>query len=134
MKLGRVENSPGFIDGYDPYTWESDDEAHAVLPADGYQALYKALKNRTNFVIGDSLSRQWSHSLSCELRHVHGIQDDIVRYCDSRNYFATGEELDDCLGAPVTSRDYSIVNYGHHQDPRKRISGTQVNGGICTRK
>jgi hypothetical protein len=54
------------MDGYDLYTWESDDEAYAVLPTDEYQALYKALKNRTIFVIGDSLSRQWAHSLSCE--------------------------------------------------------------------
>jgi hypothetical protein len=34
MKKGDVKNSPGILKGYDPYMWESHDEAYKVLPQD----------------------------------------------------------------------------------------------------
>jgi hypothetical protein len=61
MKKGDVKNSPGILKGYDPYMWESHDEAYKVLPQDigVYHQVLKALENRTIFLIGDSLTRQW---------------------------------------------------------------------------
>jgi hypothetical protein len=110
-------NSPGIMKGYDPYMWESDDEAYAVLPlVNGTSELLRGLKRRKIFIIGDSLSRQWAKSLSCELEHAYGYTTE-VKYCNY-NTFPKGKGLDGCLGK-AKSRDYIVFNFGHHVGPGK---------------
>jgi hypothetical protein len=125
-KVGSIENSPSILAGYDPYIWESDDEAYAVLPpGNGTRELRQALQGRKLFLIGDSLTRQWAQVLQCELKHAMGDTDDTVRLCEA-NEFPSGRKLDDCLKS-ATSRDFIVFNFGHHQDPGKfGMAGTWV--------
>jgi hypothetical protein len=112
-----IYNSPGIMKGYDPYMWESDDEAYAALPlVNGTSELLRGLQGRKIFIIGDSLSRQWAKSLSCELKHVYGYKVDVP-LC-SNHFFPNDKELSDCLGSAKSS-DYIVFNFGHHIDPGK---------------
>jgi hypothetical protein len=118
-----LNNSAGILKGYDPYVWESHDEAYAVFPpGNGTSELRQALKGRRIIIVGDSLSRQWAQSLKCELKHVYGYDTVDVQYCkahDMREF--AGGKLKECLrrAKRATLRDYVVFNFGHHQDPGK---------------
>jgi hypothetical protein len=110
-------NSPGIKKGYNPYMWESDDEAYAVLPlVNGTSELLLARKRRKIFIIGDSISRQWANSLSCELEHAYGYKMQVPFIFE--RYFPRDKRLSDFLGS-AKSRDYIVFNFGHHIDPGK---------------
>jgi hypothetical protein len=115
---GSLHNSRGILKGYDPYVWESDDEAYGVFPPrNGTSELRQALEGRTIIIVGDSLNRQWARALECELKHVYRYDTVDVRYCLTHD-FPTPTALDKCF-RHVTSRDYVVFNFGHHQDPSK---------------
>jgi hypothetical protein len=116
INRGSIYNHPEIMKGYDPYMWESDDEAYATIaPGNGTSELRQTLEGRKFFLIGDSLNRQWAQSMKCVLQSVYGIKNVDVRYCLARD-FPRGIPLAHCLG-PAKSRDYVIFNFGHHQDP-----------------
>jgi hypothetical protein len=118
LAKGSLNNSRGILKGYDPYVWESHDEAYAVFPpGNGTSELRQALEGSRIIIVGDSLSRQWAQALECELEHVYGYETVDVRYCKAQD-FPAGAALDRCLG-DATSRDYVVFNFGHHQDPGK---------------
>jgi hypothetical protein len=121
---GALNNSRGILKGYDPYVWESNDEAYAVFPlGNGTSELRQALEGRRIIIVGDSLNRQWAQALKCELEHVYGYDTVDVQFCETCD-FPVRAALKRCLGN-ATSRDYVVFNFGHHQDPGKRGVGAR---------
>lgn len=135
LEKGAINNSPGILNGYDSYVWESNDEAYAVFPpGNGTSELRQALEGRNLIIVGDSLNRQWAQALRCDLQHMFGYKSVGVRYCWDRD-FPAGRKLNRCFGA-VKARDYVVFNFGHHQHPTKpelRDSWMQVYQALMTR-
>jgi hypothetical protein len=128
---GFINNSAGILKGYDPYEWESHDEAYAVFPpGNGTSELRQALEGRRIIIIGDSLNRQWKHSLGCHLKYVYGYNT-VVQFCKTVD-FPVGRLLQKCLRG-ATSRDYVVFNFGHHQYPGKLGVGDPGKLGVGDR-
>lgn len=116
-----VANSPGILNASDPWVWESNYSVYQVIPYDDPEAyrhrVRRLLKNRTIYLVGDSVTRQWAQTLRCELEHLLGFSSEqaeqkIQRFADFR-----GEGLREVQSSflkDAQPQDYLIINYGHH--------------------
>ncbi|GAX11942.1 hypothetical protein FisN_8Lh028 [Fistulifera solaris] len=115
-----VANSPGILNASDPWVWESDSFPYQVLPyhVEEYkQRVRRLLHNRTIYLVGDSVTRQWAQVLRCELLHILDFTQEQAERTIQRMADFCGEELRE---VPTTflqnaqPQDYLIINYGHH--------------------
>lgn len=84
--------------------------------------------NRTIYLIGDSVTRQWMQEMLCEYTHILGLSEaeEAIRF---RWYSGDGPDLPEepplnqlSVGKfleNATSRDYLIFSLGRHHDPSK---------------
>ena len=120
-----VRNSPGILNASDPWIWQSDWEQYKLVPyhkhnQDDYrERIRKLLHGRSIYFVGDSLTRQWQHSMRCEIVHILGLSDrkaaKTVRYLQMHVGFKQGAIKR--YGFPfqrATERDYVVFNFGHH--------------------
>ena len=119
-------NSPGILNASDPWVWTSDLEQYKALPMDNRGDYISRVRKLfgggavTIFFVGDSLTRQWSHAMKCELEHVVGIPPDRVER--TIRYLQMHVGWDDQLLLKryqdpfrnATKRDYVVFNFGHH--------------------
>jgi len=126
MLKEAVLNSPGILNASDPWVWTSDLEQYKALPMDNRGEYISRVRKLfggepvTIFFVGDSLTRQWSHAMKCELEHVVGIPPDRVGRAIRMLSMHTGWS-DDLLKKRyqdpfrnATKRDYVVFNFGHH--------------------
>ena len=118
MEKKALANSPGILAAKDPWSWQSNHPLMAVLDAEDkdYERMVRtALQNSTIYLVGDSLTRQWSQVMRCELIHVFGIDEKVaenqVQYVQVHNGV---EDKKPILFKSATERDYVIWNIGHH--------------------
>ena len=77
-------------------------------------------EGRTIYFVGDSLTRQWQHSMKCEIVHVLGISNQkvekIVRYFPEHIGFENSfmKRYGSTFALNTTERDYVVFNFGHH--------------------
>jgi hypothetical protein len=122
-----IWNSPGILDASDPWMWHSDLEEYKMVPygknnQDIYRERIRKLllhpEGRTIYFVGDSLTRQWQHSMKCEIIHVLGISDQkaekIIRYLRLHGGFEHKLKLYGSFFTKATERDYVVFNFGHH--------------------
>lgn len=116
-----VANSPGILNASDPWVWESNYSAYQVLPYDDpvlyKQRIRRLLTNRTIYLVGDSVTRQWAQVLRCELVHLLGFTTEqaertIQRFADFRGEGLS--EIQDTFLKDAQPQDYLVINYGHH--------------------
>ncbi|GAX14133.1 hypothetical protein FisN_8Hh028 [Fistulifera solaris] len=114
-----VANSPGILNASDPWVWESDYGPYQVLPYDA--AIYKErvrklLHNRTIYLIGDSVTRQWAQVLRCELMHILDYSQEEAERTIQRLADFCGEALPQVptFLQNAQPHDYLVMNYGHH--------------------
>jgi hypothetical protein len=119
-----IRNSPGILNASDPWVWESNLTLYKVVhyhrqhPEKYIQAIRELWKNRTVYLVGDSLTRQWSRVLLCELIHLLDIPSKVaetkVRYFQS--HVAHENELKNLANLLKSSKcqDYIVINWGHH--------------------
>ncbi|KAL7529940.1 hypothetical protein ACHAWF_003172 [Thalassiosira exigua] len=131
MVSNKLQNSPGIMNSSDPWVWQSDLEEYRTVPfyktnQDEYkERIRKLFENRTMYFIGDSLTRQWQHSIKCELVHVLGIPieraDDMVVYIwMAKRGIEKGilRKHGSPFTTTATERDYVVFNFGHHMGPK----------------
>lgn len=103
--------------GMDHYEWETNYTEYKVL-SDHY-TIHKLVKGRKFYLIGDSLTRQWRQSLSCEFQHLLNMTEkeaeESVVYLKLEKVFPDSVALTQFL-ENATARDYLIFNLGHHID------------------
>jgi len=114
-----ISNSPGILSANDPWVWQSHLPQYQVLSNED-TVLYKkqlgeVLQNRKIYLVGDSLTRQWSQVMRCELVHVLGMSltdaNKKVKFVEMR----TGFRRDRIRGLKNTKeRDIVVFNLGHH--------------------
>lgn len=118
MEKKAIANSPGILAAKDPWVWQSNHSLMAVLDAEGkdFEGMVRtALNNSTIYLVGDSLTRQWSQVIRCELIHVLGIDQKVaknqIQYVQVHNGV---EDRKPILFQLATERDYVVWNIGHH--------------------
>ena len=119
MAAKAIANSPGILSGYDPWMWQSKMQQYRVLEfkdRDFYaRQVGKALNNRTLYLVGDSLTRQWSQSMRCELIHVLGMSpkdaNKKVRYVQVHH--GVGDIREKTFDQ-TEEQDIVVFNIGHH--------------------
>lgn len=114
-----VANSPGILNASDPWVWESDFFPYQAIPYDDQykQRIRRLLHNRTIYLVGDSVTRQWAQVLRCELVHLLGFTTQQVETRIQRMADFRGEglrELQDTFLENAQPQDYLVINYGHH--------------------
>jgi hypothetical protein len=120
MRAGTLQNSPGILNASDQWVWVSEDPAYKAIDYDDKDLLRSVVENRTIYLIGDSLTRQWSHQMRCEFAHTLGLSEDAVHYFKGGFGDGPPSQLDMwILLENATDRDYLIFNFGHHVDPAK---------------
>jgi hypothetical protein len=130
MKKGAVVNSPGILAANDPWVWESDIEEYKVM---SYELLHHPdtgnvlfANNRTIYLLGDSLTRQWTQSLVCDAQHLFGMTErkamQSIQFLKTSKSFPSTEELNAFLDTSK-AQDYFIFNLGHHIGPYKIEKG-----------
>jgi len=120
MKGNKIKNSPGILSANDPWVWQSQLPQYCALSNEDpvkYVALVrKALHNRTIYLVGDSLTRQWSQAMRCELIHVLGVSskeaDERVQYV--KVHTSLSKNVRPSTFDKTTKRDYVVFNLGHH--------------------
>jgi hypothetical protein len=119
MAAKAIANSPGILAGDDPWMWQSKLPQYRVLlfkDRDFYaKQVGKALRNRKIYLVGDSLTRQWSQSMRCELIHVLGMSPEEankkVRYVQVHNGV---RDIRKNTFDQTKERDVVVFNIGHH--------------------
>jgi hypothetical protein len=122
MKRGTIENSPGILNASDPWIWVSEDPAYKVIE-DNIGLIRSVVANRTIYLIGDSVTRQWMQEMICEYTHVLGLSEEAIRF----RWYTGGPEDEHPLTQlsigefleKATSRDYLIFGIGRHHHPSK---------------
>jgi hypothetical protein len=120
-----IKNSPGILNASDPWVWESNLTSYKVLyyqrqnPDEYRRQVLNLWKDRTIFLVGDSLTRQWSQVLRCELIHLLHIPPDeaeakVQFFVDIKALKSDLARLTKQLKKSATPRDYVVINYGHH--------------------
>jgi hypothetical protein len=119
-----VRNSPGILNASDPWVWESNLTLYKVVnyhrqhPEKYIQAFRKLWESTTVYLVGDSLTRQWSRVLLCELIHLLGIPSKVAqtKVHFFQSYVAQENELKrlTTLLRSSKSQDYIVLNFGHH--------------------
>jgi len=128
---GRVMNSPGILEANDPWVWESDIEEYKVLSFSQMSdpETVQMITGRKYYLLGDSLTRQWAHSMRCELQHVFGLSaheaEETVKYYKSETSFPSKKKLENFL-KDSSPNDYFVFNYGHHLDPTKKMESSST--------
>ncbi len=118
MEKKAIANSPGILAAKDPWFWQSNHPLMAVLDAedkDYERKVRTALQNSTIYLVGDSLTRQWSQVMRCELIHVFGIDEKVVE--NQIQYVQVHNGVEDrkpIFFKSATERDYVVWNIGHH--------------------
>jgi hypothetical protein len=125
LNHSELVNSPGMFDSHDPYFWTSNSDLHQVLSLGDDDIVQQSNKdrlkvemlNRTVYLIGDSLTRQWTASLQCELMHVFNLTQQQAESTIQYKVWM-GRKLGNIDGFlnKVTRNDYVIFNMGHHND------------------
>ena len=110
MTSNAIANSPGILSANDPWVWQSQLPQYRVLsnedPAKYKQQVQEALRNSTIYLVGDSLTRQWSQAMRCEFIHVLGMSSEEA---NERVKFVSQP-----IEIHATERDYVVFNLGHH--------------------
>jgi hypothetical protein len=120
MRAGTLQNSPGILNASDQWVWVSEDPAYKVIDYDDKDLLRSVVENRTIYLIGDSLTRQWAHQMRCEFAHTLGLSEDAVQYFKGGFGDGSPSQLNIWLLLEnASARDYLIFNFGHHVDPAK---------------
>jgi hypothetical protein len=120
MRAGTLQNSPGILNANDPWVWVSEDPAYKVIDYDDTDLIRSVVENRTIYLVGDSLTREWSQQMRCEFAHNLGLSEDAVQYQKGGFSAAPPSQLRIWLLLEnATARDYLIFNFGHHLDPAK---------------
>jgi hypothetical protein len=120
MELNAVINSPGILNANDPWVWESDIEEYKILSYAEMQRkeIRQLLGRKKIYMIGDSLTREWSHAMGCEFEHVFGSEMSNVRFFASHKNMTREDNLREFLN-DTTPDDYIVLNFGHHVGPAK---------------
>ncbi|KAL3924737.1 MAG: hypothetical protein SGILL_000864 [Bacillariaceae sp.] len=126
MQTGQIVNSEGILHANDPWVWESDREAYKVLPfcllhnAETADILFA--NNRTIYLLGDSLTRQWWQSMRCDAQYSFGMTQEkanqAIQFHQEYMQFPNATTLGHFL-RDSTPHDYFVFNFGHHPDPAK---------------
>jgi hypothetical protein len=77
LQKGYIANSPGILNASDPYVWVSEDPAYRVINVAEKALIRRLVKGRRFFLIGDSLTNEWFHTLRCEFEHVLELKKKI---------------------------------------------------------
>jgi len=115
-----IINSPGILAANDPWVWESNVPQYQVLSYHSGPELYKkqvhkAVRGRKLYLVGDSLTRQWSQAMRCELQHVLGYTEEEAN--DTVQYLQVHTGVDQMRNTwfeHASERDYIVFNFGHH--------------------
>lgn len=118
-----VINSPGILNASDPFVWQSNLPEYNVIPwvrrQEYRQRIGAILSNRTIYLVGDSLTRQWSQAIRCEIMHILGKSEEVanktISFLAMQKGFETG--LLKRYGYPfkkASEKDYVVINFGHH--------------------
>ena len=120
MEKDAVINSPGILTANDPWVWESNIEEYKILSYDDMQKkeIQQLLGRKKVHMIGDSLTRQWAHTMGCEFEHVFGSDRNNVRFIACHKDMTQKDQLREFLN-DTTPEDYIILNFGHHVGPAK---------------
>ena len=133
-----LANSPGILQGHDPWVWESNISLYRTLPNNDTttspssyaSTLEGLLSNRKLFLVGDSLTRQWARTIHCELVHVlnktvaqANAQVQYVQVHDLRTSIPSGKFRK--LLKP-SKLDFVVWNTGHHVGPGKVNNWTEA--------
>jgi hypothetical protein len=120
MRAGTLQNSPGVLNASDHWVWVSEDPAYKTIDYNDKDLIRDVVQNRNIYLIGDSLTRQWSHQMRCEFAHTLGLNEDAVHFFNGGFGDGAPSQLDMWLMLEnATARDYLIFNFGHHVDPAK---------------
>lgn len=133
---GAILNSPGILRGHDPWVWESNHSLYRTLSPkreDGksYATILKGLlgiNSKTHsklYLVGDSLTRQWAHTIHCELVHV--LNRTVEQANEQVMYIQIHDANEQSVARflerfhlPVPAKqDYVVWNTGHHVGPGK---------------
>jgi hypothetical protein len=119
---GAIQNSDGVLNASDPWIWVSEDPAYKVIE-DNIGLIRSVVVNRTLYIVGDSLSRQWMQEMRCEYAHLLGLRKEAIRFFW---YTGRGSEEPPLTQLSVwdflekaTYRDYLIFSFGRHHHPSK---------------
>lgn len=127
ISKNAVRNSIGILSGQDPWVWESNISMYQTLPMDNnYSSTVNALlgSNRSIWLVGDSLTRQWAQVMRCEFVHV------LNRTVDQANQQVHFIQVHDFVTSIRNSKirkdlqrpaeqDFVVWNTGHHVGPSK---------------
>jgi len=124
-----ISNSIGILNASDPWVWHSNNNLcnyYNVIPYrndehDQYRKrIGSILSNRRIILVGDSLTRQWSQVMRCEIMHILGKSEEeakqIVPYVKMHKGF-NGDLSQIRYQGPfrtATEHDYVVFNFGHH--------------------
>ena len=127
MLKNAVQNSQGILNGSDPWAWQSNLSNYKVVAYNNHEheqyrkRISTILSNRTIYLVGDSLTRQWGQTMRCEIMHILGksneLADKIVLNLPMHVGFSEGlikKRYGDPFRINATERDYVIFNFGHH--------------------
>ena len=127
MLKNAVQNSQGILNGSDPWAWQSNLSNYKVVAYNNHEheqyrkRISTILSNRTIYLVGDSLTRQWGQTMRCEIMHILGksneVADKIVLNLPMHVGFSEGlikKRYGDPFRINATERDYVIFNFGHH--------------------
>jgi hypothetical protein len=79
-----VHNSPGILKGSDPWAWQSNLSNYKVVTYNNHEheqyrkRISTILSNRTIYLVGDSLTRQWGQTMRCEIMHILGKSNEMA--------------------------------------------------------
>jgi hypothetical protein len=143
LNMGSILNSADILQGRDSCKWESTLEEYKAL-GHNPKFIRQLVEGRKIFLIGDSLTRQWTQLMHCEFVHSLGMTVKeaafSVRFLwANRDFTKSGhltkkydEEKDEYVSLEkailitlkdflrdATSSDYIVWNLGHHYDRGK---------------
>mmetsp|Transcript_36857 Transcript_36857/g.89301 ORF Transcript_36857/g.89301 Transcript_36857/m.89301 type:complete len:481 (-) Transcript_36857:7941-9383(-) len=133
---GAIANSPGILRGHDPWVWESNFSLYQTLSPkrqDGklYATILEGLLGINSksssklYLVGDSLTRQWAHTIHCELVHVlnRTVEQANAQVMYIQIHDANEQSVAHYLQRfhlPIPAKqDYVVWNTGHHVGPGK---------------
>jgi hypothetical protein len=130
-----IQNSVEILEGYDPYVWVSDRDEYRTTSTtttlnylDGDDGDFDdvpffrtrtLIENRTIYLVGDSVMRQWAAVLHCECIHVHNMTEQqaetSIRFLRSTHTLdLQNDEGTIEFFRHVRPQDYLIFNFGLH--------------------